>query len=100
MNFEKLNVAARSENVVKKINTLKMDEVYTVISLKMVTTQYGGRVVVNLEGFGECFLPPRIYNFLNKDSSIIVDLEKQISMQKLGFKYLGGKYNAVEFTVL
>ena len=98
MYLNRINAVARFQNeVARPVNEMVVGQSYKIQKLRFVNTRYGGRVVVTLKEFGQCFLPPRVHNALKNDNAAVQDMQEKIRREKLSLRYLGGNYNAIEF---
>ena len=97
MFLNKINAIAQYQENYRKVSEMIIDQDYIVLKLQLKETRYGGRIMVQLQEFGFVFLPPRIYNTLADDQNMQKDMKDLIDRKKLGVRYLGGRFNAVEF---
>ena len=95
--MEELNVAARSSNFLpcKKLKDLIVNEQYKVTTIKIVTTKYGKKAVVELNNSFDIFLPKKASDLLVSNETLYNHLQEDIHEKEVKLKYLGGY--AVEF---
>ena len=98
MNLNRLNAVARVQNEpTRPVKQMLPNQSYKIRRMRFVSTRYGARVIVELIDFGTAFLPPRIWRLLHDNNALYQDLQGQIENQRLSIRYLGGRFNAVEF---
>ncbi|XP_074107745.1 uncharacterized protein LOC141532999 [Cotesia typhae] len=81
---------------VKKMNELKFNREYKIKGLKQVSTQYGSKIVANIEDGFVIYLPARAAVLLKGDG--VMEMLNDLSESNhLFMRYHGGKYNKFEF---
>ena len=76
-------------------------ESYQIVKLKRVKTKFGEKVVVQYldkdDTINASFLPARVSFYLLDSADALSKMKKVVKTKKLFFKYLGGRYNEVQF---
>lgn len=81
----------------KKLKDLEPNGFYEVSNIRSVKTKYGPRFTAEIQGEFTVFLPPRVVNAFEKDPVIFGKLMEAAHTRQLSMKYIGGKWNGVEF---
>ncbi|XP_074097723.1 uncharacterized protein LOC141526587 [Cotesia typhae] len=81
---------------VKKMNELEINREYKINGIKAITTEYGTRIVANINDEFNIYLPSRTTQHL-KDDNFMKSLNELIDSNYLFLRYHGGKYNKFEF---
>ncbi|XP_074096116.1 uncharacterized protein LOC141525502 [Cotesia typhae] len=81
---------------VKKMNELEFNREYKINGIKAITTEYGTRIVANINDEFNIYLPSRTTQHL-KDDNFMKSLNELIDSNYLFLRYHGGKYNKFEF---
>lgn len=101
MDFRKINEVGRLESSflpTKKLSDLKKDENFRVTAVRQVTTKFGPRIVIDVDNDFSAFLPTRISKLLTTDGDdALSELVRASEENKLFMRYLGGRYNNIEF---
>lgn len=102
MDLSKLNTVSRLETFLpsKKIAELDVGRTYAVTSMKFVNTKYGRQVVADIEKTFTIFLPNRTSLFLAEHMDLFNQMVQRALSNEIGLRYLGGKFNPVEFSEL
>ena len=91
MNFSEINKIARGGFLpTKKIIDLEKGHPYMVTALKQVTTKFGQKIVAELDGEFDVFLPKRISDALEKKQKTFDDMMDAANKMELFLEYKGG----------
>lgn len=100
MDFQRLNNLAKGYTCVP-ISELNLDKQYAIENIRKVkTTEYGEKVVVDLEGDIFSYLPRRIsLDLLANDEKGLKQFQEQLEFSNILFRRLPGRgrWNPVEF---
>ena len=98
MDLSKVNVAANISFIpTKKLKDLSIDQAYTISKFREAQTQFGKRIVVELNNEFAVFLPVRMVKLFEEDEKLYDEMKKAAEDGHLGMQYMGGKYNKIEF---
>ncbi|XP_043465050.1 uncharacterized protein LOC122500266 [Leptopilina heterotoma] len=99
MEFQKVNAIGRMERFLptKPLSELTVNESYNVTKINKVQTKYGSRIVVDLDAAFTTFLPARFAKLFEADPTSFIMMEEAVQSEKLRLKYIGGKFNVIEF---
>lgn len=102
MDLSKLNEVSRLEKFLptKRLSDLEMDKPYEITNMRFVNTKYGRQVVADLEKNFSVFLPARTNHLLDDDADLFGKMMLRTRNHGLALRYLGGKYNRIEFIEL
>lgn len=102
MDLSKLNEVSQLTKFLptKKISELEVNKTYEITNMRFANTKYGRQVVADLERKISVFLPARTNHFLNDDADLFEKMLIRTHNHGLALRYLGGKYNSVEFVEL
>ena len=85
----------------KKLKDLIIGESYQIVKLKCVNTKFGEKIVAHYidkdDTINTSFLPARVSIYLIDSSDTLSKMKKVVKSKKLFFKYLGGRYNEIQF---
>ena len=98
MDLTNLNAVAKVKQLeLKKLNSMTVNEVYTIKMIRRVKTKkYGEKVIIHTED-AQYFLPSRVSEHLLFNYQKFHELSDLANHDKLQLKFLGGDYNDVEF---
>ena len=96
MNLSRVNSVA-SFIPTKKLKDLTSDQEYKITKLRETQTQFGKRIIAELNDEFAVFLPARILGTLEEDETLHNEMKKAAENGLLALKYIGGKYNKIEF---
>ncbi|XP_043473488.1 uncharacterized protein LOC122505742 [Leptopilina heterotoma] len=99
MDFQKVNATGCMERFLptKPLSELTVNELYNVTKINKVQTKYGSRIVVDLDATFTTFLPARFAKLFDADPTSFTMMEEAVQLEKLRLKYIGGKFNVIEF---
>ena len=96
--MDRLNAVRRNQfQPARPIAQMEIGKKYKVSNLRKVNPRHGPAIIVQLNGFGEAFLPKRASQVLFGDDSLYESLLSQIKEERLTLTFLGGQFNSVEF---
>lgn len=97
-----LNSVARGENLTDIIpaDKLPVKELLILQELRACRTKYGQRFIAHLPNNKGVFLPKRISEHLSKNPEVLKEVEDKIAQGTLHLKYLGTRFNNMEFVNL
>ena len=97
MNLSKLNEIAREGYLpTKRLVDLTTGQRYMITSLKTVTTEYGQKVLVELESEYDVFMTKRVSKALVQDKNCFANHQDAANKYELFMNYNGG--SSVEFS--
>lgn len=98
MNLSKINFIARGNQMsYVKLSDLIVGEMYKIVKIRKVTTKYGVKVAVEYNTKSYSYLPNRLSKSLVDDETAYQYLDNQIKTEDIHLRYLGGRFNPVEF---
>lgn len=97
--MEKVNAVGRLEHfqTMKLLSELTSGAHYDVTKMSILTTRYGPRIIVELNGDFKTFLPSRFVKLFQDDPEYFEKMQEFVKSNKVEIIYIGGKYNALEF---
>lgn len=99
MDLQKLNSIAQIKQLCK-ISELDPEVRYTIEHIKKVTTRFGDRVVVELEGSIYSYLPTRVSTeLLSNGERGLTEFQEQLAVSTIKIRRLVGPWNPVEFLI-
>ncbi|XP_051168847.1 uncharacterized protein LOC127286458 [Leptopilina boulardi] len=99
MDLQKLNAVGRMESFLptKPLAELTPNGLYAVTKIKRVQTKFGVRIVAELDAAFTTFLPARFARLFEAEPTSYTMMEEAAQSQTLQLKYLGGKFNEIQF---
>ena len=98
MDLSKANFAANVNFLpTKKLKDIGTDQVYRISKFREAQTQYGKRIIFELNDEFAVFLPARMVKLFEDDEKLYNEMKKDDTDTHLGLQYIGGKYNKIEF---
>lgn len=101
MNYNKWNKIGKSEpRTLKKISELELNRLYIIEEIRQITTKYGEKVTVSLEGDIYCYLPAKLSTaLLEKEEEGMKEIQQELTQSVVYLRRLEGRgrANAVEF---
>ena len=99
MDLQKLNSIAQIKQLYK-ISELDPEVRYRIEHIKKVTTRFGDRVIVELEGNIYCYLPTRISaELLSNGERGLTEFREQLAVSTIKMHRLVGLWNPVQFII-
>ncbi|XP_024936345.1 uncharacterized protein LOC112493736 [Cephus cinctus] len=102
MDFSKINKVAHLEGFLptKKLSELEVEKEYKITSIRTIQTKFGARHIVDVENSFSVFLPARISRVLTDGEDFFQRMVLDTAENQLCMRYLGGKFNLMEFRYL
>lgn len=102
MDFARLNAVAETGGFLptKRLASLTPLTEYRITRLKRVQTQWGPKVLADLEREFTVFLPKRIMDFLDNDKEQLETMVAAAANGHLALKFIGGIENKLQFKIL
>ena len=98
MDLSKANKTANVEfPPTKKLADLSKENIYRITKFREANTKFGKFIIAETENEFSVFLPKRIAELFENDAKMYEDLKKSVEDRHLGFQYIGGYYNKIEF---
>lgn len=96
---KKINsVAMGNQRELRKISDLEIDQVYVIEDIRKIKTQYGEKVIVELESNIYCYLPSRISKaLLENGEECLIEIQERLTVTPVSLRRLKGEYNPIEF---
>lgn len=97
--MEEINAVGRMEHCLrtKSLSELTKETHYEITKMSILTTLYGPRLIVEVNEDFKAFLPTRFVKMFQTDQDYFEKMQELAKSKKLQMKYIGGKYNDVEF---
>lgn len=102
MDLSKINSLAKCvPRNITKISDLVIGKIYVVEDMRKIKTQYGEKIIVDLENNLYCYLPARVSRaLLLNDEEGLKNFQLQMKKITYGLKKLEGEYNPIEFIIV
>ena len=81
----------------KKLKDLKSDRDFKITQLRETQTQFGKRIIAELNDEFAVFLPARILGTLDEEETLHNKMKKAAEKGLLALKYISNKYSKIEF---
>lgn len=99
MDFVKLNSIAKcSQRQILKISELVEDRLYSIEDIRKINTQFGEKVIVDLESNTYCYLPARVSKaLLQNNEEQLMHFQKELKKSPYSLRKLEGDFTPIEF---